>query len=94
MKTPLETLIEWVETGKADGSTPQLNILHKAQSLLDSEKQMIIDAHHAGQIDIVNTFIEESLFTSERVKNELIEKTKDDFEDSKQYFETNFSKQK
>ena len=46
----------------------------------------------SNKVIIINEAIEESLFTSERVKNELIEKTKDDFEDSEQYFETNFSK--
>ena len=92
--TPIGELIEFMELNY--GHINHDDVICKAYELIEKEKSLIIDAHEAGQILIVTTFIEEMKERGLEMPNTILEITKveegDVDEESQKYYNNKFNK--
>jgi len=48
-KTPMQELIEWISKDRHINISNKVRVIHKAKTLLEKEKELLIDFHCEGQ---------------------------------------------
>lgn len=88
-KTAMQEMIEQIDSIKEfDRKSTIFNLKEIAKNLLGKETQQIIDAHHAGQIEII------LLSFSKKVIDGVREAIGNDKEDSEQYYNDTYGEGK